>query len=222
MAHAPPLAAAKYIPPTAVAPVARGPSTTLLTGFRSVPHPGSMPSSAAVTSVGTPQYASGTWNLHPYSTEGRRLLHDSEAVGRALTSINESAWDFVLEAPTSVQGILNQAASWAGHAAQIRPVRANSAVMSSLIKQLISSQGNILSTAQLTDEVTVRFGLSSAGRAGSSVMEPLGRSDTNAIHSGSNPVTVAEPVEVVDDPVGATAPSSSESLPLPRLRSGRR
>lgn len=47
-------------------------------------------------------------------------------------------------------------------------------------------------------------------------------SDSSAIPSGSNIVTVAEPVEVADDPPGAPDRSSYESLPLTKLRSGRR
>lgn len=145
-----------------------------------------------------------------------------EAVGRALTSNNQCAQYLGFEAPTSVDSVLTQAASWARDADPLRRVRGSSVRMTSLIEEFMSAQDNNLSAAQLFDEVADRLGLSSAGAASDSRVATFMGSDANAIPSGSSSVTVAELVEVVDDPSGAPAPSSSGSIPLTRLRSGRR
>lgn len=156
----------------AVVPVPRGPSTTLSTGLRSLPHPGNVASSVAEHSIRTPQYAAGSSNVHPYSAQSGRWLTDSEAMGRPLTCSNESARDLGFEAPTFVDCRLTQAASRARDTAQPRLVSAKSAWMTSFIQDFMSAQVNNISAVRLMEETTGGFGLSSAGGARKSVVAP--------------------------------------------------
>lgn len=59
------------------------------------------------------------YQFNPYFGESPGWPYDSEAVSRALSSINQSALDFGFEALTSVDDVLIQDVSLARDAAQL-------------------------------------------------------------------------------------------------------